>query len=205
MTDYPLVVAFYFDRAPKYPIYEQAANRLRKRCTELEMAYDICKVDLCEYMAKFKLHNPRTTTERRIVYRYIPLFITQKLTQHKRPILYIHCDSRILRKPDSALFEMPMSVGYSRYHPDTSVNNLFASPLFFRPDAVAHTFLTHWGYMCQNFNTDESEHIFLGHSVRNFKGYPEVKPFKQQISSENKMHDPDILFGQALTKTGEIV
>lgn len=205
MNDYPLLIAFYYDRAPKHPVYEQGAKRLRKRCAELNIACDICNEDLCAYMIDFKKRNPRTVTERRIVYRYIPLYIERKLKQYQVPILYTHCDSMILRRPDATSFESDMSVGYSQYHPDVAVNRVFASPLFFRPDVVAYTFLTHWSYMCQNFNTDESEHIFLGNTIKDFRGYPEVCAFKHQISSEYKMHDPDILFGQALTKTGEII
>jgi len=210
---YPILIAYHFDMAPKYPLYVQAATRLKKRCNELNIPCDICSEDLWKYREDFKKRIPRIASDRRLLCRYIPIFIEKKLRQHKQPVLYVHVDSVIVRKPKEELFEPDMSIGYCT-HPFrdciTQILNptkmaIEAAPLFFRPDNISYTFLGHWNYMCQNFNTDESEHTFLGKTINNFSMYPEMKPFKRPISNQCKIDDPDILHGQALNRAGEVV
>ena len=205
MRDYPLVVAFYYDRAPKYPVYEQGAIRLRTKCKTLDIPCDICKENLDTFITTHKKYRPRLMPERYIIYRYIPEFILKKLNQYNRPILYVHCDSVIMNKPDPVYFEPDMSVGYVLNPHDNNLWYVFASPLFFRPDTAAHTFLGHWNYMCQNFNTKQSEHELLGYTIEDLKLYPEIRPFKRQLSTEYIGDDSDIFYGKALTKAGELI
>lgn len=208
MSEYPVFIAYSYDPDPASASYTQLASRLRKRCDALAIPNDICDLDLTEHIQDLKRSCPRIQHENRMIWRYAPTFIKQKLIEHKKPVLYLHCDSLIVRKPAVGNFEPTMSVGFSpsRCRSREVHCAVYASTLFFRPDVVAYTFLEHWEYMCRNFNTAEGEHGFLEKIVRfTFDHYPEMKPFRFQLGSECKSDNPDILFGQALTKTGEIV
>jgi hypothetical protein len=202
--DYPTFVAFYYDANPKHPLYAAGAQRLAAQCKTLGIPLKIVAADLSRYIREYTARNPRTVTARRVIYRYIPIFIEQQLRVQNSPILYLHCDSYIIRRPPLEAFTPDMVVGYSHNPGNSNTYGAFASPLFFKPGRTSSEFLGLWRTKCQNIDSDQSEHVFLGLTIRDFIGCPEVCPFSEQVSSERKTDNPCILYGQGLTKTGGI-
>jgi hypothetical protein len=204
--DYPLFVAFYYDANPKYPVYAEGAKRLAAQCKVLGIPLRVTPVDLTQYMKEYPARNPRTVTLRRAVYRYIPIFVMQQLQLHQGPLLYLHCDSHILRRPPADAFKSDMAVGYSHRVVVEAGCGVFASPLFLNPSKrTCADFMELWRMKCQRIDSDKSEHFFLGLTVKDFEGCPDVQPFAIRISSESKADNPCILYGQGLTKAGGIV
>ena len=200
MNEYPLLIAFAFDRTPRYPVYKVGADKLRARCKELKLDADICMLDLWKYMDEFKKRNPLTTTERRIIYRHIPMFIHDKLSKYKRPVLYLHCDTIINTVPPLSTFESPMNVGYAFADKRAGMEGLHASPLYFRPSNTAELFLDIWATKCQMINSDVSEHYLLGLTVKDFVGTTDVLAYKGMVASESPEDKPMFLHGQGVPK-----
>jgi len=194
---YPVFVGFHFDRAPKYPVYKIGAEKLQIRCDELGIKHDIQELDLWDYVDKYRSSHAADIAERRIVFRYIPIFIRKMLKAYNSPILYIHGDSRIIRKPDPALFTADMDVEWSGGHDELDV---WASPIYLRPSSLADTFLDLWEFKCQRIDNDISEHPFLLTTLDDLKSQAGVMPFNGCISSERPVDDPDILYGQGIPK-----
>lgn len=125
--------------------------------------------------------------------RYIPLFITEMLRIHNRPILYLHCDSVIVRRPPEERFHC-IDVGYSIGHGNAKTQRILSNPIFFRPSRTARDFLEIWSKMCLRIDTSRSEHLMLEATIHAFASQDRIKPFAHQMSSRNRKQDPDIFF-----------
>lgn len=183
------LISFYSD-LPKSSQYRDAATDLIKRCELFNVKHDITELESAGSYSKNCLMKPG--------------FILKKLTEYKKPVIWMDCDTRFI-SPFSDFNNLTVDIGMASH--DGKINQITASPIFFNYSIGAFKILREWTVHCSaaaRKGIPELDHDALKHYVlpslennyssfvlsENFTEFVQGKyiqnvdsaqPFKQQI------------------------
>jgi len=189
MRPYPIFVAFHSD------LFAAAGDRLRARCDELGIVHDIC--DREELLSGFRGELSErgfmiTSPRRRVVSRYIPVFCMEKLRAHGQPILYLHADSEIRRKPPAKCFNGDFMYSWGDDALPTG-KMVLSNPVYYNHSMAALDVLGELVDKCLTENSGSSEHDFMELMVLN--GHKDMTRFDVEMSGRRRdVGDPYIFY-----------
>ncbi len=120
----PVIISYY----TKNTVYEKEMEGLIETCDELGLQYDIEGIsDLGSWEANCN---------------FKPSFILKKLKELKRPVLWVDCDTAILKKPQE--FDCDISFGINEKLDAKDPSKIFAGTVFINYTAKSLSFLKAW-------------------------------------------------------------
>ena len=193
----PLIVAFYYGINPKIEAkYKSAAELLIADCEKFGYEYNIVKLPPG---GRFHINvRPENIIERYWLYRYIPRYIWGQSNAQERDILYLHCDTRILKPLPE--FDTEFDVTLERAWCRGKANTPLASPIYIKSNSESRSlsFIYSWSMLCNSFLTNKSEHYFLCQAFKMWQNDPgnpcKVGFFKEKMASRNQGDDVYLYF-----------
>ncbi len=144
-----LIISYWADLENRY--YSNHGKALQIQCAEFGLDADMHEIESLGSYSRNTKHKP--------------VFIREKLREHKRPVCWIDCDSSILQPfefPDMGEFDLmgvrrPLKAG----GPEKDHYNIFASPLIFDYSDAVLEIIDNWIEECRA----EKEHTRGDHPL----------------------------------------
>lgn len=144
------IISYYADFTPT-PYYEKFAKELERKCVLFGVDHDICKLESRGSYGANCLMKPE--------------FILDKIIEHKRPVMWMDCDTDF-RNPFSNFNGIKQDLGMASHNGEISW--ITASPIYFNYTLGSFRVLREWVIHCRaayEMGFPELDHDALKHYV----------------------------------------
>lgn len=182
VKDYPVFVIQYWT-SHRNRNFAKMAENVADKCEDFGIPWVIANAtdELDDFM-DFMSHLDNVVRHRKQA-RFMPFNLRKIVTKIQRPIVHIHPDIIVKKKPPKEFFD-GVSLGWAEGQcaPDSHYEHFMSTPVYINYDEIGRTYLDVVCYKCKHINLQESEHKFLSVTAK-----------KDMFKSDRVMKFPDTM------------
>lgn len=172
MDKLPTFWTWYTDK------YDSQAQRFISRCEELKIPAIAEQLPIEKYSDSLG-YVRNSLSQKRFIFKCGLLFLRDRFLSFRKPLFYIHSDSKILIKPEKEIFDN-IDIGYCISEKEKSQQIIASHGIFLNYCKLSKDFLNLLTYKCKTIRAERpTEHGIIRTSIFDFTGYlPDDKLIK---------------------------
>lgn len=161
IKNYPVFVIQYWN-GHRDRKFEQMSENTADKCDELGIPWVIADateewdsfIDSMSHLDKVARHRKQA--------RFMPFNLRKVINEVQRPILHLHPDVTVKKKPPREFFD-GISVGWAEGQcgSDSHSEHFMSTPVYIKYDEIGLTYLDVVCYKCKHINLQHAEHKYL--------------------------------------------